>query len=165
MNDLERPSADRADVRVPPAVFFLPMAVAAAFHYFVWPLNFTLPIVLGGSIGRIVIGGLLGLIGLGLPALSIAQFRKTGQKVDVAQPTTSIIRTGPYRFTRNPMYLGAMLAHLGVGTVIGSVGVLAALVPAVVLAQALAIVPEERYLERKFGDEYSRYKASVRRWL
>lgn len=165
MNDLERPGTDRADVRVPPAVFFLPMAAAAAVHYLVAPLNFTFPLVIGGPVVRFAVGAILGLIGLGLPALAMAQFRKTGQKVDVAQPTTSIIRTGPYRFTRNPMYLGAMLVHLGVGIGIGSAWVIAAVVPAVVLAQVLAIVPEEKYLSRKFGDEYGRYRASVRRWL
>lgn len=162
---LEKGSADRADVRVPPAVFFLPMVLAVAFHYLVWPLGFSLPQALGGRTAQAVGGALVLLIGLGLPGLALAQFRKTGQKVDVGQPTTSIIRTGPYRFSRNPMYLGAMLVHLGIGLGTGSIWVLAMLGPAFVVAHMLAIIPEEMYLARKFGDEYRAYKASVRRWL
>jgi len=165
MNDLERRNSDRADVRMPPAVLFLPMVLAVAFHYLVWPLGFSLPQVLGGWITRVVVGGLVGLTGFGLSGLAIVQFRKTGQKVDVGQSTTSIIRTGPYRLSRNPMYLAAMLVHLGIGIGTGSAWVLVSLAPAVVMAHFLAIIPEENYLARKFGDEYRSYKASVRRWL
>jgi protein-S-isoprenylcysteine O-methyltransferase Ste14 len=165
MKDLERPGFDRAEVRVTPAALFLPMALALAFHYLVWPLGFTLPLDLGGWITSALVGGLVGLTGFGLLGLAMAQFRKTGQKVDAGQPTTSIIRTGPYRFSRNPMYLGAMLVYLGVAIGTGSVWVLVALVPAIVLAQVLVILPEEEYLARKFGDEYRLYKVSVRRWL
>ena len=63
------------------------------------------------------------------------------------------------------MYLGAIMINLGVGIGIGSFWVLFALLPAVIMTDFLAIRPEEEYLERKFGDEYRLYKASVRRWL
>ncbi len=158
-------NSDRADVRILPAVFFLPMVLAVAFHYFVWPLGFSLPQALGGRIIQAAVGALVVLIGLGLPGLAMAQFRRTGQKADIRQPTTSIIRTGPYRFSRNPMYLGAMLVHLGVGLATGSVWVLLTLAPAFVAAHVLAVIPEETYLAKKFGDEYLAYKAAVRRWL
>ncbi len=165
MTDSEGRTADRASVRISPIVFFLPMVGAVAFHYLVWPLGFSFPDVLGGWMTRVVIGVLAGVIGFGLQGLAIAEFRKTGQAPDVGQPTTSIMRTGPYKFSRNPMYLGAVLIHLGVALGMGSVWVLATLIPTVVMAHVLAIVPEEQYLEQKFGDAYHAYKASVRRWL
>jgi len=165
MKGFEKGNSDKADVRVPPAVFFVPMVLAVAFHYLVWPLGFSLPQALGGRIAQALGGALVGLIGVGLPGLALAQFRRTGQKVDVGLPTTSIIRTGPYRFSRNPMYLGVMLVHLGIGLGTGSIWVLAMLGPAFVMAYTLAIIPEETYLAGKFGDEYRAYKASVRRWL
>ena len=165
MTNSEGHSDDRAQVRIPPVLFFLPLFIALAIHYLVWPLEFSVPEALGGWITRVVVGGLIGLIGIGLQGLAIAEFRKTGQAPSVEQPTTSIIRTGPYRFSRNPIYLGAVLIYLGVAIATGSIWVLVALGPTIVMTHFLAIVPEEQYLERKFGDEYDRYKQSVRRWL
>lgn len=165
MTNPDRHNTDRANVPIPPVAFFLPMVIAMLFHYFVWPLEFSLPDMLGGWITRVVAGALVGLVGFGLQGLTMAQFRKAGQSPDVGQPTTSIIRTGPYRFSRNPMYLGAVLIHLGVGIGTGSIWVLATLVAAVAMVHFLAIVPEEQYLEQTFDDEYRTYKKSVRRWL
>ena len=78
------------------------------------------------------------MTGFALQGLTIAEFRKTGQSPDVGQPTTSVIRTGPYRFSRNPMYLGAVLIHFGVGIGTGSIWVLVTLVAAVAMVHVLA---------------------------
>src|SRR5688572_16371575 len=82
-----------------------------------------------------------------------------------SQPTTVIATTGPYRWTRNPMYLGMALVYAGLA--IGFDAPIAfALLPLVLIAiQTQVIGREERYLEAKFGDDYRRYKAEVRRWL
>ena len=165
MTNHQGQSEDQAGVRVAPPVFFLPMLIGVGLHYLVFPLGFSLPEVLGGWITRVVIGVLIGLGGLGLQGLAIAQFRKTGQETGYKKPTTSIIRTGPFRYSRNPVYVGAMLIHLGVGIATGSIWALATLLIAVLMAYFLVVVPEEKYLERKFGDECHDYKASVRRWL
>ena len=138
MTDSEGRNTDRANVRIHPGVFFFPMVIAVAFHYFVLPLQFSVPEVLGGWITRVVVGGLVGLTGFALQGLTIAEFRKTGQSPDVGQPTTSVIRTGPYRFSRNPMYLGAVLIHFGVGIGTGSIWVLVTLVAAVAMVHVLA---------------------------
>jgi hypothetical protein len=92
-------------------------------------------------------------------------FRRLGTNVPPSQPTTLIATTGPYRWTRNPMYLGMALIYAGLA--IGFDGPIAfALLPLVLIAiQTQVIAREERYLEAKFGDDYRRYKAEVRRWF
>ncbi|MFP3374627.1 methyltransferase family protein, partial [Pseudomonas sp. SIMBA_068] len=78
-------------------------------------------------------------------------------------PTTLMATTGPYRWTRNPMYLGMALVYAGIA--VGFDGAIAlALLPLVLIViQKQVIAREERYLESKFGDDYRRYKAEVRR--
>jgi protein-S-isoprenylcysteine O-methyltransferase Ste14 len=92
-------------------------------------------------------------------------FRRLGTNVRPSQPTTLVATTGPYRWTRNPMYLGMALIYAGLA--IGFDGPIAfALLPLVLIAiQTQVIAREERYLEAKFGDDYRCYKAEVRRWL
>jgi protein-S-isoprenylcysteine O-methyltransferase Ste14 len=97
--------------------------------------------------------------------VAAGMFRRLGTNVPPSQPTTLIATTGPYRWTRNPMYLGMALIYSGLA--IGLDGPIAfALLPLVLIAiQTQVIAREERYLEAKFGDDYRRYKAEVRRWL
>jgi protein-S-isoprenylcysteine O-methyltransferase Ste14 len=81
------------------------------------------------------------------------------------RPTTALVTSGPYRLTRNPMYLGMAFLYAGLALSFGVTWSLAFL-PLVLLAvDRLAILREEHYLEAKFGEEYRRYKARVRRWL
>lgn len=72
---------------------------------------------------------------------------------------------GPYRFSRNPDYLGQALVVAGLGLVLGNGWVLLALVPALLLVRYGVIAREERYLERKFGEDYRCFRRRVRRWL
>jgi protein-S-isoprenylcysteine O-methyltransferase Ste14 len=92
-------------------------------------------------------------------------FRAVGTDVRPWRPSTALARSGPYRFTRNPMYLGLVLLLAGVA--VGSNGPWLLLqVPLLVLVlQQGVIVREEAYLERKFGEDYRRYRQQVRRWL
>ena len=78
---------------------------------------------------------------------------------------TTIVRTGPYRFSRNPIYLAFSLLQLGLAFWVNSLGLLITLVPAIALMSFVVIPREERYLEARFPAEYVPYKASVRRWL
>jgi len=81
------------------------------------------------------------------------------------KPSTALVVSGPYRLTRNPMYLGLLCVYIAAALWFGLVWALI-LVPLVVLAvQRLAIAKEERYLEQKFGDAYRQYRAHVRRWI
>ena len=79
--------------------------------------------------------------------------------------TTTIVDTGPYRFTRNPIYLGMVLGLLGLTIALNSLWLLLTLVPFALVIRYGVVAREEAYLERKFGDDYRRYRARVRRWL
>src|SRR3954447_6065296 len=79
--------------------------------------------------------------------------------------TTNLIRTGPFRFSRNPLYVGLLLFSAGVALLAASAWALAALPVEWALLRWGAVLPEERYLSEKFGPEYDAYRAQVRRWL
>lgn len=111
------------------------------------------------------LGALLVVIAVALFSYSVAKFRGAGTPVPARKPTTMIVRTGPYRFSRNPIYLAFSLFQLGIAIWIDSVWLLATLVGAVALMHYVVIPREEQYLEREFGAQYLDYKASVRRWL
>ena len=90
---------------------------------------------------------------------------RAGTNVPPFKPTITIVTAGPFRFTRNPLYLGGTLIYLGLSMVLGSVWMLWLFVPMVLVLRWGIILREERYLEAKFGEVYLAYKARVRRWL
>ena len=114
---------------------------------------------------RAALGGLLIVAGLSLAAWAVMQFRRLGTHVDVRKPATALATAGPYRVSRNPIYLALTLFYLGIGLAAGSLWVLALVVPALVVMQHGVIRREERYLERRFGAAYLDYRRRVRRWI
>jgi protein-S-isoprenylcysteine O-methyltransferase Ste14 len=96
---------------------------------------------------------------------SIRQFRAAGTPVPGDLPSTTVVRTGPYGFSRNPIYLSFSLLHLGIATWANSVWLLATLAGAVAVMALVVIPREERYMARRFGDAYRDYTRRVRRWL
>ncbi len=104
-------------------------------------------------------------IGLVLLAWFVATFRRGGTPVDPYKPTTAVITGGPYRLSRNPGYLGMALVYAGIALLTDAPWALATLVAAVLVIDRGVIAREERYLERRFGDEYLQYKARTRRWV
>ena len=92
-------------------------------------------------------------------------FRRSGQSENRSKPTPRIIERGPFRLTRIPMYLQMVLVCIGFAVVLTNVWI-AVLTPVCGwLLQRYAILSEEAYLERKFGDVYRDYKTLMRRWL
>lgn len=91
--------------------------------------------------------------------------RRTGQSENPFQATTEIIETGPYQWTRNPMYLQMILVCLGFGVLLSNAWIALITPLCALLLQTLVILPEEAYLEHKFGENYLKYKERVRRWI
>lgn len=114
---------------------------------------------------QVIIGVLLAVGGIWLAAVARRLFEREGTNVVPTQPALKIVTSGPYRFTRNPMYLGMVLALLGVSLVFSlEWGVIAT--PVLWLAlDRLIVVREEAYLRRKFGPEYETLLKRTRRWL
>jgi protein-S-isoprenylcysteine O-methyltransferase Ste14 len=142
----------------PPFMYLTGIATGLILHWF-WPLllvpdKFTIP------------------LGSALVAISVVQvvaafrvFIKAKTNIDVRKPTTSIVSTGPYQFTRNPIYVSMTLFTIGIAVWINTLWVLITLAPVLLVMQFGVIAREEVYLTKKFGEEYLRYKAKVRRWL
>ena len=150
-----------ANVRFPPPLVFLGgILLGVAFDYFVKPA----PVPVGRTIS--VIGGLLVLVaGLGFIASARIHFTRTGQSPVPWRPSPTLILNGPYRFTRNPMYIGVTLVELGLGLALNNLWISLFAVPALLTVHFIAVLPEERYLSEKFGESYKVYLAQVRRYL
>ena len=111
------------------------------------------------------IGGIVFVLALALFAWAITTMTRAGSNVPTNLPTTTIVETGPYRFTRNPIYLGMFLGLVGLAIAFDNLWLLAMLVPFTLAIRYGVVAREEAYLERKFGDAYRQYRARVRRWL
>jgi protein-S-isoprenylcysteine O-methyltransferase Ste14 len=88
-----------------------------------------------------------------------------GEPFVPGKPTSSLITDGPFRYSRNPGYLGGAMVYTGIASLTNVLWVLLFLPVVLFVMQRTAIEREERYLERNFGEEYLRYKARVRRWI
>jgi protein-S-isoprenylcysteine O-methyltransferase Ste14 len=110
-------------------------------------------------------GGALVVSALALFLASTRRFRAAGTPVPGNLPATAIVRSGPYRFSRNPIYLSFSLVVLGVACWRNSAWLLATDAAATSLMHFVVVPREERYLERRFGAEYLALKAAVRRWF
>ena len=124
-----------------------------------WPLPF-LPRLLTALLGSVLV-----VVAVVVFSYSIRTFQTAGTPVPGNKPTTVIVRTGPYRFSRNPIYLAFSIFQLGIASWVNSVWLIATLIAAAALMVSVVMPREEWYLERRFGADYVDYKRSVRRWL
>ena len=130
-------------------------------------LNFFMPLGLLANVqflGRIVVGTIAFVIGIGMVIGANRIFRRIGTNARPSLPTLTLATTGMFTWTRNPMYVGGSLALLGIAVGFALDWVLLLLVASLPLVHYGIILREERYLERKFGDEYRRYKTKVPRY-
>ena len=150
---------DHAPVRVPAPFIYAGFIVVAMLLHVLLPLPAPLPgIVRGLGLATVVAGLVLGV-------LAVMRMRRAHTSVSPHQPTTSLVTDGPFRFTRNPIYLGFFLVFLGFTFLAGTLWgvVLAPLAP--VTVNYLVIGAEESYLHGKFADRYAEYKSRVRKWI
>ncbi len=150
---------DLAGVIAPPPLIYLAFLLLGLGLDYVWPVA-----VIPEGV-QYPAGALLIALGLALFAAAVRQFVKADTSVQTRKPTTAIITDGPFRFSRNPIYLAMSLSYAGIAIAADNLWILGLLVPALAVIRCGVISREERYLERKFAEEYLRYKASVRRWL
>lgn len=152
---------DSAGVRFPPPLVYLGVLLLGLAAERFAPLR---SFGVGWRL-LIAMGAPLLIAGAAMMFAATGLFRRLGTNVRPLQPVAKIATTGPYRWTRNPMYLGIALVYAGLA--IGFDGPIAfALLPLVlIIIQTQVIARAERYLEAKFGDDYRRYKAAVRCWL
>jgi len=111
------------------------------------------------------LGAIIFALALALAFWAIATMTRAGSNVPTNRPTTTIVESGPYRFSRNPIYLGFGLGLVGLAVTFDTLWLLVTLVPFALVIRYAVVAREEAYLERKFGDVYRRYRARVRRWL
>ena len=151
------PLAANLGLARPPAIYLIAILVGVVLH-FVWPIRFV------PNLARPV-GGLIVIFAAALFIWSIRTFRSAGTPVPGNQPTSTIVKVGPYRLSRNPIYLAFSLFQTGIALGVNDAWILISLLPAIAIISFVVIPREERYLEARFGAEYATYKASVRRWL
>ena len=111
------------------------------------------------------LGAMVFVLALALFAWAIVTIARAGSNVPTNLPTTTIVESGPYRFTRNPIYLAMFLGLIGLAIAFDNLWLLLMLVPFALVIHYGVVTREEAYLERKFGDVYRGYRSRVRRWL
>ena len=152
-------SQDHPGVRIPPPLIFFVMAVAAGVA------DRLLPLSIGIGTMALYVGGAVVLIAI-LSIMYIARiFQKLETEIEPWKTTSRIIKSGPYRISRNPVYMLASGVPVGVGLAIDTYWGLIFGVIALWVVYHTAVKKEEKYLAEKFGQEYLEYKARVRRWL
>lgn len=149
------------ECKIPPAVLFAADAVLMGVIYKYLPiLSYSLPLRKQLLWIFFAAGVLIGLAGL-------AAFWKRRTTIDPHRPekASAIVRYGIYKFSRNPMYLGLLVILTGIAIYFANLINILLLIGFVLYMNRFQIIPEERAMAKKFGDDFSDYKKSVRRWI
>jgi protein-S-isoprenylcysteine O-methyltransferase Ste14 len=159
MSDDARKTPDNPGVIAPPPLIYAGALAIGLLANRPYPIAF-LPRGLSRVLGwPLIVGGPV------VGSLGLREMKRADTNVDPREPTTAIVTGGPYRFTRNPLYLSMTLIYAGI-TALANALPAALLLPVVLHIMRRGVIErEESYLERKFGDEYLDYKARVRRWI
>jgi protein-S-isoprenylcysteine O-methyltransferase Ste14 len=153
-------TTDTAQVIIhPPVAWGLAVIVGLALNWLV-PLPFLPTALRVGWLGAMVF-----VLALALGVWAIVTVTGAGSNIPTNRPTTTIVESGPYRFTRNPIYLGMFLGQIGLAIAFDNLWLLMMLVPFALVIRYGVVAREEAYLGRKFGDVYRGYCSRVRRWL
>lgn len=159
---MENELRDNPGVIAPPPLIFLGALLVGLILHALFPVRLVrfLP-----RIVRAIFGG--SLIGLAVTLITLAfrAMQRAHTNVDPSEPTTALVVEGPFELTRNPLYLSLTLFYVGIAILVNTVWAMLLLPVALIIIRRGVIDREERYLERKFGEQYLRYKARVHRWL
>jgi len=127
--------------------------------------NWVVPQLIAPPQIALPIGGALLMAGALLAVWGKRTMERAGTGVSPLFPARVLVTTGPFRFTRNPLYLARTLLYVALALLMDTPWPLLTLVPLLGLVHHGVVLPEERYLTAKFGREYENYKTRVRRWL
>lgn len=177
MEDASRPDRTDDDSENSAPSAETPAALSDAGVHFPPPFIYLAGIVIGALLEQILplyeppagpaalAGFVLVVLGIALSSASVGRFRAAETSAIPNRPASVLVTSGPYKFTRNPMYLALAIVYVGSALIVRMIWPLI-LLPAVLFTVVRYVIRrEERYLESVFGDEYRRYRASTRRWL
>jgi protein-S-isoprenylcysteine O-methyltransferase Ste14 len=142
----------------PPLIFAVPLAVGILLNL-KFPIRF-LPRNVAPIPGILLIGTAVTLISQAFPRM-----RRAGTNVDPTKPATVLVTEGPFKYTRNPLYLSLTLFYIGIATLVNTIWAILLLPIVLYVINRGVIDREERYLKRKFGEQYTQYTQRVRRWI
>lgn len=152
-------SPDHPQVRLPaPIIMLLFLALGAGLNW-LWPMQLEAELV------RNLVGWSYNALGLGLIFYCFFMFHRRRTSFIPTQPVQEMVVSGPYRYTRNPMYVGLALVHLGIGIATGNIWIIATFAPSMLAIRLWVIAPEETYMQHRFGAAYSEYRLRVPRWF
>jgi len=150
---------DNPGVRVPPPLLYAAAVIVG------WSLDGRWPLPVGDGTSLVVGAWLLVGAWAALAGISIGLFWRRHTSMIPVRPANTLVTTGPYRVTRNPMYVALALLTVAFALFLNTWWPVLLLVPTMLAVQRFVIVPEENYLRRRFGAEYDEYTRRVRRWL
>jgi protein-S-isoprenylcysteine O-methyltransferase Ste14 len=144
----------------PPLTYlvFLALGLGANLYY-------PLPLSSSGTIVLLILGVGIITIGLAVGALALRAMNRAGVSPLPWRAPGKLVMNGPFRFSRNPLYISLAVMCLGISIALNTLWPLAFLILAIVIVDRGTILREERFLEKTFGEEYCNYKARVRRWI
>jgi protein-S-isoprenylcysteine O-methyltransferase Ste14 len=150
---------DKAGIVAPPPLIYLGTLVFGLLLNRRFPATF-LPSRITRTLGWSLLSGGVLLLGWFEWAL-----RHAGTPASPYKPVSHVVTEGPFQYTRNPGYLSMAMTYTGIASLTNAFWAILLLPVALLVIQRGVIEREERYLERKFGEEYLRYKAQVKRWI
>ncbi len=156
---MDERDVDNAGVTIPPPLLYLvPLVLGLVIQ------KFRRVSILPNQLAR-PLGALLLITGLVSNFWGVRTMRRAGTPLNPTRPVTHLVTSGPFRYSRNPLYTSMTLIYLGITNLVNTVWPLLFL-PAILLTMRRRVIGrEEQYLERKFGNEYLEYKRGVRRWI
>jgi protein-S-isoprenylcysteine O-methyltransferase Ste14 len=152
-------STDKPGVAAPPPLLYGSAFVLVLVFRWFWPM----PIF--GHAVALWPGLALLVLGVGIAAWGGRTMHAAGTNVNPALPTTAIVASGPFRFSRNPLYLALTLLYLGLTLAFNTWWGIVVLAPVLIIMHRGVVLREERYLDQKFGETYRQYRSKVRRYL
>jgi len=153
------PRQDNAGILLPPPLIYLAGLAIGSVAEWLWPFPLLpQPVQYVAGYALMAVSGVIAVLGF-------REFARAKTSANAHRPTQAIITTGPFRFSRNPLYLSLALLYAGIAIAVDGIWIMVMLVPVLIVLHYGVILREEAYLERKFPDTYLPYKARVRRWI